>query len=349
MGLVKPDRIANDRRLSLISSAVQRKADPLTIFHCQLHDYWPSFCSMNNLVSIERIRVTPETTATDGAVRWVPAKSIWLICHGFLGLLGLIKFPQLDALLVFIGLTAVTICAGHSVGMHRLLIHRSFQTYRPVEYLLVWLGTFVGMAGPIGMIRAHDMRDWHQRQSVCPPHPAHNVGLRTDAWWQLCCEFRLIAPPKFNLETHIRQDRFYVFVERTWMLQQIPVAVILFILGGWAWVLWGCSLRIFVSLVGHWLVGHFTHRRGQQGWVIKELPVQGYNLPGLGLITFGENWHGNHHAFPHSAKLGIEPGQLDPGYYFIRAMEWFGIAWDIKTPASEPARQGLMRMDPTKT
>ena len=32
-----------------------------------------------------------------------------------------------------------------------------------------------GMAGPFGMIRAHDMRDWHQRQTVCPPHPSHGA------------------------------------------------------------------------------------------------------------------------------------------------------------------------------
>ncbi len=52
--------------------------------------------------------------------------------------------------------------------MHRLLIHRSFTTPRWLEYLLVYLGVLVGMAGPFGMIRAHDMRDWHQRQVLCP-------------------------------------------------------------------------------------------------------------------------------------------------------------------------------------
>ncbi len=127
------------------------------------------------------------------------------------------------------------------------------------------------------------------------------------------------------------------------MLQQLPIATILFFLGGWAWVLWGCSLRVFVSLVGHWLVGHFAHKRGQQGWRIEGLPVHGYNLPRLGLITFGENWHGNHHAFPHSAKLGIEKGQMDPGYWLIAVMERLGLAWDIKLPKSEPERIGLVR------
>ena len=128
------------------------------------------------------------------------------------------------------------------------------------------------------------------------------------------------------------------------MLQQLPLALLLFAFGGWAWVLWGCSLRISISLIGHWMVGHFAHRKGQQGWIIRGLPVQGYNLPGFGLITFGENWHGNHHAFPHSARLGVNPGQLDPGYALIVVLEKLGLVWDVRGPLSAPLRNGLERL-----
>ncbi|MDZ4311802.1 MAG: acyl-CoA desaturase [Cypionkella sp.] len=299
---------------------------------------------MAHLVSTDRFHVTAETSALQGRVRCLPVKTLWLFGHGLAGITGVLLYPQLDALLVFLGLTAVTICAGHSVGMHRLLIHRSFETPRVVEYTFVWLGTLVSMAGPIGMIRTHDLRDWHQRQTECPPHPAHQAAFWRDAWWQLCCEFRLDHPPEFVLEDRVGQDRTYRFIEKTWMWQQLPVALLLYAFGGWAWVLWGCSLRIFVSLVGHWLVGHFSHRRGHQGWRISGLPVQGYNIPGISLLTFGENWHGNHHAFPHSAKLGVERGQLDPGYYFIWVLQKLGLVWNVKTPDSEPPRKGLQRV-----
>ena len=111
-------------------------------------------------------------------------------------------------------------------------------------------------------------------------------------------------------------------------------------------MLWGISLRIFVSLTGHWLVGHYAHKKGVQGWRVEGLPVQGYNLPRLGWLTFGENWHGNHHAFPHSAKLGVEPGQFDPGYLLILFMQKLGIARSVKLPQSEPERIGLVRVEP---
>lgn len=304
--------------------------------------------TMTDLISTDRFVAAPATNNMDGRIRVSWIKTLWLTSHLILGVVGLIRFPQLDALLVFLGTTALTICAGHSVGMHRLLIHRSFDTHKAVEYLLVWLGTLVGMAGPIGMIKTHDLRDWHQRQTTCPAHPAHQAPLWKDAWWQLCCTYDLITPPKFHLEPRVAQDRIYALMEKTWMLQQGPVAIVLFLCGGWAWVLWGISLRIAVSLIGHWMVGHFAHRRGHQGWIVSGLPVQGYNLPGLGLITFGENWHGNHHAFPHSANLGVDSGQVDPGYQLIRSFAWFGLAWNVKTPSSEQARQGLTRVDPVR-
>ena len=295
-------------------------------------------------ISTERVVVQDGTSATAGRIVWAPAKSLWLGAHGVLGLAGVVLYPEVGAALVFLALTAVTICAGHSVGMHRLLIHRSFEAPRWLERVLVWLGTLVGMAGPVGMIRAHDMRDWHQRQAVCPPHPSHGAGVWRDAWWQLCCEFRLDAPPRFVLEDRVRDDVVLCAMERTWRLQQVPVALVLLAAGGPAFVLWGISLRIFVSLAGHWAVGHFAHRQGAQGWRVEGLPVQGYDLPRLGLIAYGENWHGNHHAFPHSARLGVEQGQRDPGYALIRALEAVGLAREVRLPGSEPPREGLVRV-----
>lgn len=297
------------------------------------------------LFETERVIPRPETCDQTGVIRCDLPKALWLLAHGALGVLGVVFFPSLANALAFAGLSAVTILAGHSVGMHRLLIHKSFETPRWLLWLLVWLGTLVGMAGPFGMIRAHDMRDWHQRQPTCPPHPSHGAGFWRDAYWQLCCRFDLARPPRFVIEPALATDPVLRAIERTWMLQQLPVAAVLFAIGGVGMVLWGVCLRVFVSLAGHWAVGHFAHKRGQQGWRVRGLPVQGYNLPGLGLLTFGENWHGNHHAFPHSVRLGVEPGQMDPGYTFVRALARAGLAWNLRLPESEAPRQGLERVE----
>lgn len=249
---------------------------------------------------------------------------------------------SVDAFLVFLTTTAITICGGHSVGMHRLLIHRSFRTGEGIEYVLVYLGVLVGMAGPYGMIRLHDIRDWGQRQTTCHAFFAHTSGFWKDAWWQLHCGMDLARAPEFVLEKEIARDRFYRFLERTWMWQQLPWAIALYLLGGWAWVVWGICVRVSISLIGHWCVGYFAHQPRAHLIHIQGACVQGYNLPLLALITFGESYHENHHAYPKSARLGFMPGQLDAGWWVIWFLWKAGVARDICTPENLPSRPGMI-------
>lgn len=295
-------------------------------------------------VSTARMISGNDSDPVKGRVVWAPAKSIWVTTLTLIAVVGGPLTFSWSAFAVFLLLTAVTICLGHSVGMHRLLIHRSFRTHLWIEHVLVYLGTLVGMAGPFGMIYAHDIRDWAQRQPDCHDLYAHRRSFFVDAFWQMHCAVALDHPPRFVIEERVRCDRFYRFLDATWMAQQIPVALFLFLLGGLAWVVWGVAVRVSVSLIGHWLVGHFAHRGGHQGWSVDGVAVQGYNLPKLGLVTFGESFHGNHHAFPESARLGIEPGQLDLGWHFIRLLAWFGLASAIKLPQNIVPRDGLKRV-----
>jgi fatty-acid desaturase len=148
-------------------------------------------------------------------------------------------------------------------------------------------------------------------------------------------------PPEFRLEPRLANDRFYAFVERTWMWQQLPWAILFFVIGGWSWLVWGIFVRISVCVTGHWLIGHFSHRKGGQTWVIDGAAAQGYNVELAGLISMGESWHNNHHAFPQSAKLGLLPGQIDLGWWLIKSFEAVGFASNVKTPANLPRRPGL--------
>lgn len=295
-----------------------------------------------NLVATDRVTPLPDTTL-EGLIEWDAPKSMWWFAHATGALAAVALFPSWDAAAVMVALTALTICAGHSVGMHRLLIHRTFETPLWLEHILIYLGTLVSMAGPFGIFQIHEIRDWHQQQRVCPPHPSHGAGFWRDGWWQLHCKYVLHHPPRLTLEDRVTQDPFYRFLERTWRLQQLPLALILFALGGWAWVLWGISVRIILSLTCHWAVVHYSHKGGQQSWTIAGLPVQGFNLPHLGLLTFGEAHHGNHHAFPHSARLGLDPGQTDPGFWLIRTLAALNLARNICLPDSAPPREGLTR------
>ncbi len=131
------------------------------------------------------------------------------------------------------------------------------------------------------------------------------------------------------------------------MLQQLPLAIALYAAGGWAWVVWGVCARVTVSLAGHWLVGHFAHRQGHQTYVVDGAGVQGHNvgLGGLnGLLTMGECWHNNHHAFPGCARLGLHAGQADPGWWVLSALRKMGLVWDIRQPGDLPERSQVRKL-----
>jgi fatty-acid desaturase len=296
------------------------------------------------MISTTRIAATLASDPVTGTVKWSPVRSIWTGGMFLIGVVGAgLTLTWVNAA-VFLVMTGVTIGLGHSIGMHRLLIHRSFACPKWLEYGLVYLGVLVGMAGPIGMIRIHDMRDWAQRQKSCHDFYGHRRGFWLDAWWQLHCGIKLRHPPRFWLEAEVGDDPVYRWLERTWMLQQIPIAALLWMLGGFEWVIWGVALRVTVSLTGHWLVGHYAHRDGHQGWRVHGAAVQGFNIPLAALITFGESWHANHHAFPGSARLGLEPGQVDLGWWVLKTLERIGLVKGLVLPEDLGKRDVLRRL-----
>lgn len=288
-------------------------------------------CEVNWIVE------TPEADPVAGRVRWDPGHSLW---NGGMLLGALVLTPFFTtpaAVIVGIGLTGAMLLLGHSVGFHRLLIHGSFRTTPALRAFLIWCGTVAGMSGPVWIVRTHDLRDWAQRQPHCHDYLAHRRAMLIDAWWQLHCRLDLAHPPRFDT-ARLEADPLIGWLERTWMLQQLPVAGMLYALGSWPFVVWGVCVRVALTVHGHWLVGHLAHRRGPQSWQVAGAGVQAHDVPWAGLVTMGEAWHNNHHAYPGSARIGLHPGQSDWGYRFIALLERAGLAWDVCLPADMPAR-----------
>ena len=283
-----------------------------------------------------------DASATEGAPEFDPAKALWN--GGMLLATLLFGLPLLNwaSFALFVTTTYATLLVGHSVGMHRLMIHRSFACAKPVERLLIYIGVLVGVAGPFGIIRIHDMRDWAQRQPACHDFFAHRRAFLVDLPWQLGWRFAFARPPRLTIEPHFADDPFYRFLERSWRWQQVPVALLFFLLGGWSWVVWGVCARVFVSTAGHWSITYWCHNPGPGRWHVRGAAVQASNRPGLGLIAYGECWHNNHHAFPESARIGIEPGQADPGWWLIRLMERAGVAHNVGRPRAMAKREDLL-------
>jgi stearoyl-CoA desaturase (Delta-9 desaturase) len=96
--------------------------------------------------------------------------------------------------------------------------------------------------------------------------------------------------------------------------------------------LWGGLARVFLLHHMTWSVNSICHYFGKRPF---ETTDQSTNNWPLALLSFGESWHNNHHAFPTSAIHGLGRWQLDPSGFVIRALERLGLARDVKLVTQE--------------
>jgi len=290
------------------------------------------------------IRINDEdASAIKGHVKLDFAKVLWT---GGMLVISLILAPfyvTWSALIVFFGLSYFTLLIGHSVGMHRMMIHRSFECPRPLKRLLIYIGVLVGIGGPSAIIRIHDTRDWAQRQKNCHDFFSHKRSYLRDVTWQLFYTFEFENPPIVSIEESLSNDPWISFFDKTWRLHQLLLAIPLYMMGGISWVIWGICIRVFISTIGHWSITYVCHNPGPGRWHVKDAGVQASNIPFAGFITHGECWHNNHHAFPESARIGLEPGQTDPAWQIIKFLQTLKLATNIGLPRSENQREDLIQ------
>ena len=66
----------------------------------------------------ERIVETELSDAKNGKVVWSPKKSIWVTVMYIGAVMGGVLTFSIEALVVFVSTMLVTLCLGHSLGMH---------------------------------------------------------------------------------------------------------------------------------------------------------------------------------------------------------------------------------------
>jgi len=268
----------------------------------------------------------------DGRVRYAPLKSLWMSSMALAAVIGGVMTYSWACLLLFMVTTALVLLFGATLGIHRKLIHDSFQCPRWLEYLMVYLGVQVGLCGPLGSVRQHALRDHAQNLPGCHAYLCHGQPIWLDAWWQIHCSFEPDTPVACVLDKRIAGDGFYRFLERTWILQQAPLGLLLYLWGGWGFVCWGVAARVTAAVGGYWLIAYLAHNHGAVRFKAEGAAVQSRNVRFISLLTMGECWHNNHHAFPGSARLGLYDGEWDPGWWVLSALRRCGLVWDLRLP-----------------
>lgn len=120
---------------------------------------------------------------------------------------------------------------------------------------------------------------------------------------------------------------YYRWLNRNFLLLQLPQAALLYALGGWPLVFWVIPLRLVLVDPVTWFVNSATHR---WGYVSHASHDGSRNNWWVALLTFGEGWHNNHHAYPSSARMGFRWWELDLTWQHIRLLHRLGLARRIR-------------------
>ena len=126
------------------------------------------------------------------------------------------------------------------------------------------------------------------------------------------------------------RDPVYLFLNRTHGVYQVILAILLYAWGGWPFVFWGIFLRTVFMWHATWLVNSAAHMWGYRTWATED---QSTNNWWVALLTYGEGWHNNHHAFLRSAAHGLAWWEVDLTYLTIQALARTGLAWNVQLPS----------------
>ena len=231
---------------------------------------------------------------------------------------------------------------GITVGFHRLLTHRSFQTAKPVEYTFAVLGSMAVQGPVISWVADHRKHHAHTDEEGDPhsPHIGHDGGVKgvLAGLWHAHSGWLMSTQGRADWKKYARdlyeddgmRQINRNFVPLVLLTLALPALAGFLVsgtrLGAATGLLWGGLVRIFFVHHVTWSVNSVCHFLGTRRF---DTDDRSTNVFWLALPSLGESWHHNHHAFPRSAVHGLKRHELDPSAAIIGAMEKVGLARNV--------------------
>jgi fatty-acid desaturase len=228
----------------------------------------------------------------------------------------------------------VAICLGISMGYHRLHTHRGYKAPLWFEHFLAVCGALSLEGGPIFWVATHRI---HHQKSDQPgdPHSPRDGAYWAHLGWMLvgpADHFDTKRMSKYAPD--LAKDPFYVWLNNWHWLPLVLMSVLLYVVGGWPFLLWGSFVRVTLGLHATWAVNSATHMWGRRRFATRD---DSRNNWWVALMTFGEGWHNNHHAHPVSARHGLAWYEFDPSFLQIKFLEAIGFIKNVKVAKIDEA------------
>jgi stearoyl-CoA desaturase (delta-9 desaturase) len=252
--------------------------------------------------------------------------------------------------LILLGVTYLVGGFGITIGFHRMLTHRAFQTSKPLEYAFAVAGSYALQGSVLDWVADHRKHHAHTDQEGDPhsPHVGHGEGLaglwHAHTGWlfetQGQADWKKYAKDLYEDKGMRRLTKAFPYLALGSLL--IPTAIGFaihdFTLGGAArGLVWGGLVRIFLLHHVTWSINSICHFFGSRRFDVDDKST---NVAWLSLFSLGESWHHNHHAFPRSANHGLKWYEFDLSGAIITVMEKLGLVWNVVriTPERQQAK-----------
>lgn len=234
-----------------------------------------------------------------------------------------------SSIIVLAAASILTSAIGVSLCFHRTLTHRGLRIYRPLEYVMALLGTLALQGGPITWVATH--RAHHAATDRDgDPHGADRGFLWSHVNWLMMRNDNVPTGPDVSRwAPDLTSDPFYRFLNRNQVQLQIALGALLFVFGGVSWIVWGVFVRLVLMYHITWLVNSAGHMFGYRTYRTSDLSR---NTWWVALLSWGEGWHNNHHAFQFSARHGLRWFEIDVIWWMVRLLSLLGLATDVKVP-----------------
>jgi stearoyl-CoA desaturase (Delta-9 desaturase) len=251
------------------------------------------------------------------------------------------RLVSADDLLIAAAMYLLT-AIGITVGFHRLLTHRSFQTPKALEYTFAILGSMAVQGPVISWVADHRKHHAHTDAAGDPhsPHVGHDGGLGgvLAGLWHAHSGWLMSTQGRADWKRYARdlyEDRGMRLIARRFV-PLVLLSLVLPALAGYAvsgtlagaatGFLWGGMVRIFFVHHVTWSVNSVCHFFGTRRF---DTGDRSTNVFWLAIPSLGESWHHNHHAFPRSAVHGLRRWELDPSALIIASLEKVGLARNV--------------------
>ena len=216
---------------------------------------------------------------------------------------------------------------GICLGYHRLLSHRSFQVPQWLEYLIAFIGALALQGGPIFWVAGHRLHHAHTEDNSEDPYSAKRGFWWSHMLWMLYPYAKFFDYDQYSrYAPELVRDPVYQWLNRYYLLLQIPLGILLYGLGGWSFVIYGIFLRAVLLWHSTWFINSVTHLWGYRTFSTHD---NSRNLWWAAILTYGEGWHNNHHAYPQVARAGWQWWEIDVTWWAIWLLQTLGLAQKV--------------------